>query len=118
MTGIPECVIAALAFGGPPAALPLPTACPPALAPWARPAVTPNYQPRLVGGGVGPKHGRAPTAEEGVWGLDFLGRWRLRRVKLWWPREAAEREPKPGKDPTHYENKLPETPAPPLLRKL
>src|SRR5215204_6176013 len=114
MTGIPECVLAALALSGPPDVqaqpCPPPTASPPAVARWAQPAVTPSFEPVLVGGSAGARHGRPACGHEGVWGLDFVGRGRLKRVKLLWPFKTVEREPVHGKDPTHFENKLPETP--------
>ena len=123
MTGIPDCVLAALALCGPPAArtpcpCPPPTVAPPAVAPWARPGVSPHFEPVLVGGSVGERRGWPAERHEGVWGLDFIGRWRPKRVKLWWPFKTCEREPQHGKDPTHYDNKLPETPAPPVITKL
>jgi hypothetical protein len=122
MTGIPDCVLAALAFCGPPAATPPPcpppTVGPPPVASWAQPAVTPNFEPVLVGGSVGTKRGRPAAPHEGVWGLDFVGKWRLKRVKLLWPFKTVEREPRHGKDPTHYDTKLPETPPPPVIKKL
>lgn len=122
MTGIPESVLAAIALCGPPDATkqpcPLPTASPPAIAAWAQPGVTSNFEPMIIGGSVGARKGRPACAHEGVWGLDFVGKWRLKRVKLFWPFKTTEREAVHGKDPTHYENKLPETPAPPVIKKL
>lgn len=123
MTGIPDGVLAALALCGPPdvapqSPCPPPTMQPPAVACWARPSVTPNFEPVIVGGSVGAKNGRPAATNEGVWGLDFVGRWRLKRVKLFWPFKTVEREPRLGKDPTHYDNKSPETPAPPVIKKL
>jgi hypothetical protein len=123
MTGIPESVLAALALCAPPDApqqspCPPPTKSPPPVACWAQPAVTPNFETVQVGGSVGAKRGRQASTQEGVWGLDFLGRWRIKRVKLLWPFKTFEREPVHGKDPTRYENKLPETPPPPVIKKL
>ena len=58
--------------------------CPLAIAPWARPANTANYDGYYVGGGaVCRGEDRQPL--EGTWGWDYIGCCYARRVMLgWW----------------------------------
>ena len=91
------------------------------VAPWAIPATGPYFFGYRIGGSVASSRsaaGRPPLPDEGTWGLDFGGRLFTKRVRLRWPTFVREKEPRPGKDPQHYKLDQPETPAPPILKKL